>query len=59
MVRLGKGIYGRYGRKMDIMKYQFYESATIAQKITKCAHISMACKGLRKTAGGYHWEYVE
>lgn len=40
------------------MKYQFYESATIAQKITKCA-ISMACKGLRKTAGGYHWEYVE
>lgn len=22
-------------------------------------HIPDVCKGLRKTVGGYHWEYVE
>lgn len=29
MVRLGKGFYGRYGRKMDIIKDQFYYTAKI------------------------------
>ena len=22
-------------------------------------HVSKCCKGLRKTAGGYHWKYIE
>ena len=54
-----KTMCGRCIRVKCIETGIIYESVTIAQEITKCAHISMVCKGLRKTAGGYHWEYVE
>lgn len=38
-----------------------YSSATEAAKSTGIAqsNISMVARGVRKTAGGYHWKYVE
>lgn len=39
-----------------------YDSIKIASKennISSRGHISACCKGTRKTAGGYHWEYCE
>ena len=36
-----------------------YRSITDAYKQTKIRHISEACNGRRKTAGGYHWEFLE
>lgn len=35
-----------------------YQSIAIATKETGIFHIDAVCKGDRKTAGGYHWEYV-
>jgi group I intron endonuclease len=36
-----------------------YESIKIAQKINKIEHISDACNGKRKTAGGYVWKFKD
>ena len=39
-----------------------YESASEAArslKLKSSSHISAACSGARKTAAGYHWEFVE
>lgn len=36
-----------------------YESATEAKKQTGVSHIGSVCNKKRKTAGGFHWEYVE
>lgn len=37
-----------------------FESATAAEKIIPTGkHINEVCKGKRKTAGGFKWEYVE
>lgn len=38
---------------------EIYNSVTEAQKITKISHISLACLGKRKSAGGYHWRYCD
>ena len=35
-----------------------YESMNEAYRQTKIRHISECATGKRKTAGGYHWEYV-
>ena len=34
-----------------------YHSINNARRITKIKHISCACRGVRKTAGGYKWEF--
>lgn len=38
-----------------------YSCGVLAEKETGVnkAHICQVCKGQRKTAGGYHWQYVE
>jgi group I intron endonuclease len=36
-----------------------YESVKIAQEINKIEHISDACNGKRKTAGGYVWKFKD
>lgn len=36
-----------------------YESATEAQRITGIRHISEVCCGKNKSAGGYHWAYID
>lgn len=36
-----------------------YESIKYASEQTGIYHIYSVCKGNRKTAGGYHWEYVD
>ena len=40
---------------------KIFESATAASKEMSCghSHISACCRGNQKTAGGYHWKYVE
>jgi predicted transcriptional regulator len=35
-----------------------YESITEAKEKTGIGSVHSVCKGYRKTAGGYHWEYV-
>lgn len=37
---------------------EIFESAKKATEITSINDISYAARGLRKTAGGYHWEYL-
>lgn len=36
-----------------------YNSITEAEKQTGYTHISDVCLGTRKTAGGYHWKFVQ
>lgn len=36
-----------------------YESIKEAKNKTGINHISEACNGKQKTAGGYHWQYIE
>lgn len=36
-----------------------YESIAEAERLTGIKNISSCCRGERKMAGGYHWEYVE
>ena len=36
-----------------------YCSTIEAKRVTGISHIDAACRGSRKTAGGYHWEYVD
>ena len=38
-----------------------YHSMSYAEKETGISYskISMVCNGKRKTAGGYHWEFVD
>jgi hypothetical protein len=36
-----------------------YDNAHYAEFITKIKHIQEVCKGIRHSAGGYHWEYIE
>jgi hypothetical protein len=39
---------------------QVFESATAAEKMIPTGkHINEVCKGKRKTAGGFKWEYVD
>ena len=37
-----------------------YESISMASKLTgiNLGHIASTCKGLRKSAGGFHWKYI-
>lgn len=35
-----------------------YGGIAEAERKTGITHISMVCRGVRKTAGGYHWQYV-
>ena len=35
-----------------------FDTITEAFKKTKISHISSVCRGVRKTAGGYKWEYA-
>ena len=35
-----------------------YPSVSEASRQTGISHIHQVCKGDRKTAGGYHWEYI-
>ena len=35
-----------------------YPSITTARKLTGICKISDVCNGKRKTAGGYHWEFI-
>lgn len=35
-----------------------YDSAADAQRATGACHVSLVCNGTRKSAGGFHWEYV-
>ena len=54
-------------RKTRTTKVKCVETGVIYESLTKAANetcvnfanISNACRGRRKTAGGYHWEYVE
>ena len=36
-----------------------YHSITYAEKQTNIKHIGETCNGKRKTAGGYHWEFID
>lgn len=36
-----------------------YESLVEAARITGISNISAVCRGVRPTAGGYHWKYVD
>lgn len=46
-------------RKIICVETQIiYNSIKEAQEILGIANISAVCNGKRKTAGGYHWEYV-
>lgn len=38
-----------------------YKSTRDAERLTKISHscISASCRGVRKSAGGYHWKYVQ
>ena len=40
---------------------EVFESATDAQRKTRISHsnISMVCNGIRKTAGSFHWQFVD
>lgn len=40
---------------------EIFSSLSEAERQTKICHenISKVCRGKRKTAGGYHWKYVE
>ena len=38
---------------------QTFDSMKEAEEQTGATHISQACKGKRKTSGGYHWKYVD
>jgi hypothetical protein len=47
-------------RKIKCIETQIiYDSIKEAQESLGIANISAVCSGKRKTAGGYHWEYVE
>ena len=49
------------GKKcMCIETQQIYESTREIEKLLKINHnsISRACRGIQKTAGGYHWQYI-
>lgn len=39
--------------------YDSVKEASVENNIKGRGHISACCKGTRKTAGGYHWEYYE
>ena len=41
---------------------KIFDSQTIAAKeigVRSPSHISECCRGIAKTAGGYHWQFVE
>ena len=38
---------------------KIYSSLAEAATKTNTRHISEVCNGRRKTAGGYHWRYIE
>ena len=46
--------------RVDGTEKEYFQSATVAQEQTGIAscNICRACKGTRKTAGGYRWEYA-
>lgn len=59
----GKGWNEEYKRKkykkvLCIETNELFESIKQAQEKYKTKNISAVCKGKRKTAGGYHWKYV-
>ena len=37
---------------------QIFDSVSDANKFCNSSHVSGCCNGSRKTAGGYHWEFV-
>lgn len=54
--------YSRNGlRVLCIETGTIYVSASVAAEITGvvCSGINRACRGERKTAGGYHWKYIK
>ena len=57
MSRIGKGVK----KVLCVETGQIYESVKQAASSAGCdrSNISSACTGPRKTAGGYHWKYVD
>lgn len=47
----------QYDLKGNLCKV--WKSIAIAQRELKIGHISQACRGIRKSAGGYIWRYKE
>lgn len=56
------------GRKVPVEKYhkkvlcvetdEIFESEKLAIAWCKSSEVCRACRGLRKTAGGYHWKFA-
>lgn len=62
---MGNHMKGRFGalhhnskKVLCIETKTVYGGIAEAQRKTGATHISMVCCGKRKTAGGYHWQYV-
>lgn len=56
-----KGVSGRTGVAVYCLELNLsFDSATEAERQTGIpnSHIIAVCKGKRKTAGGYHWQYI-
>lgn len=62
---MGNHMTGRFGalhhnsKKVKCIETNsVYGGIAEAERQTGIGHISMVCRGARKTAGGYHWQYV-
>ena len=58
--RAGEAIGKKRSKKVYCVELdKVFDSMTQAQKELNINNISACCRGIYKTAGGYHWEYVE
>lgn len=62
---MGNHMKGRFGAlHHNSKKVKCIETGSVyggiaeAERKTGITHISIVCRGTRKTAGGYHWQYV-
>ena len=60
--KIGESSKGKGTKKVKCIEtgiiYSSLTEASLKLKID-CSSIGKCCKGLRKTAGGFHWEYVD
>lgn len=58
--RVGKLNSERLSKRVRCVETgEIFESAKKASEITSIKNICQAARGTRKTAGGYHWKYLE
>lgn len=62
---IGNHMTGRFGalhptskKVLCIETGSVFGGIAEAERITGAKHISSVCRGIRKTAGGYHWQYT-